>query len=204
MRRKRVYSSGHGWGARIFRGVKSVTLVFCVAFLLVWYIVEFGNPFLSYPGPPALQKVFSDHIELMKGQYGLTVRGTGLGQENGKVSQVMISYGVERIASVEEAREMCLVAIQSLLELLNESSDLEAELVTTPMTVSKVEVSIGFRACQRDLLHYPEDRRVVDVLQYEDKILFTAYMEGEEFPTTFHREQYEEALQRSMELKAAQ
>lgn len=140
-----------------------------------------------------VSEVIRDSTNEMEKEYGVFCVGSG-GSMPDDVEVFSIRYVAYQKASIEQARELEVNAIQKLLQKINTHANLRPFLREYPFSVPRADVSIAFE--NKKSGNFYDDGSVARVTQIGNKIYYRALN-----PTTnqfipLAEEPYEEALKK--------
>ncbi|MCX6991325.1 MAG: hypothetical protein NTX49_09750, partial [Chlamydiae bacterium] len=153
------------------------------------------------------ERVLKEHIQLfineMDVKYGLCCVGDG-GRSREKIEIISLKLSTNRRASLEEAREIQVNAVERFLEILNTSERIKPYLLTHPFPRNDLKISIMFVSKITDISimfvskitdDFFADGTVCSTLNARDKIFYEIRDVFDTRFIDFFEEPYEEALQ---------
>ncbi|MEI6241850.1 MAG: hypothetical protein WCP39_00400 [Chlamydiota bacterium] len=132
-------------------------------------------------------RVFVNEIEK---EYGFTCIGSGGGMAH-DVEEISVKFMAYQRASIEQAREYEVNAIQKLLKIINSHDKIRPFLREYPFKANMLRVSISFGKKDNSPL---TDGSVVFVFQARDKIYYNKAEPVTESLLDLYEEPYEEAV----------
>lgn len=99
----------------------------------------------------------------MKDDLGFVCTGNG-GSVHDKVEELQFSFQAERRATLDEARQLHLLAIDKLSQIVNQHSEIQPYLIERPFSYKRIEITISYSG----LLERNYDGSITRVMNISD------------------------------------
>jgi len=116
-----------------------------------------------------LKELIQLFINEMDVKYGLSCVGDG-GRSREKIETISLKLSTNRRATLEEAREIQVNALERFLEILNTSERIKPYLLTHPFPIKDLGISIMFISKITD--RFFSDGTVCSTMNARDKIFY--------------------------------
>lgn len=169
------------------------TLIICLIFFTSIDGLSVANlPQKKTEDEKPLKNIIQMFIDEMESKYGLYCTGSG-GRTREKIELISLTLATNRRASLEEAREIEVNAIERFLELLNSNEKIKPHLAKHPFLRTDLNISIMFVCKKTDDVF--ADGTICSVSNIHDNIYYrTQEITNDKFSNYFE-ESYENALQ---------
>ena len=151
-----------------------------------------NHPYEKGADEKVLKQLIQLFINEMDLKYGLCCVGDG-GRSREKIETISLTLSTNRRASLEEAREIQVNAVERFLEILNTSEKIKPYLLTHPFPRKDLCISIMFISKISD--SFFADGTVCSTLNARDKIFYHTRDVFDPRFIDFFEEPYEEAVQ---------
>ncbi len=163
--------------------------------IFVFLILFIGYKVNGEANPPVDYEVYVNQIVLsfakeMAKEFGLVCIGEG-GRMPHDVEEIAVKFIAYRKASINEARELEIIATERLLKIINNNEKIRPFLREYPFKANRAEVSISFNKPNNTSY---TDGSVARVTQINNKIYYRGEDGRSELFYSLGEEPYEEAL----------
>ncbi len=158
--------------------------------LLILCVLVSSCVLMRDPEPEYIQAAYATigkHIRQQK-QLGYSVDGNG-GSMTTDVTELMISYEINKAVDISEARQRLVMLVESLLEIANNDSRLRPYMHCYPFTNKNAHISLSFND-KANLCLYPN---VACVFNVNGMVYYSVAFDNTSPLETEFEEPYEEA-----------
>lgn len=153
--------------------IKAIPMSKYVKFFILFLMMCSCSTNFAINVPPyedELNKILAVYVQEMNKTYGITYYGRG-GQMHQQIKKIEVMFALRKKMTVEEARQVEVLAEERLLFLINNSEKLKPYLNTHPFTINEAQVSISVLS---DKNGFRLDGSVTSIFIARGKIMYRA------------------------------